>query len=328
MIITRTPFRVSFAGGGSDLKEFYLKHNGCVLSTSINKYMYITVHPSFNRYETSVKYSQTEIVKDIRDIRHPIVRQLFLDYQLSGLEITSTADVPSGTGLSTSSAFTVGLIHALNTFIGNFSSQEDVAARACRLEIDELGEPIGKQDQYGCAIGGIKFIRFLSDETVDVQPILLTRECKEKLSGNLLLFYTGLTHSAGDVLKEQSHNMTSDDEKYSYMVKMTQLAEEMKAALIKEDLSTFATILNDGWLLKRQLASKISNSFIDECYQKALDNGALGGKLLGAGGGGFLLLYCEKENQMRLRCALNNLVELPFDLENGGTKVIYIGDRT
>ena len=319
MIITRTPFRVSFAGGGSDLKEFYLNHTGCVLSTSINKYMYITVHPSFNRCETLVKYSQTEIVQDIRDIRHPIVRQLLLDYQLSGLEISSTADVPSGTGLSTSSAFTVGFIHALNTFIGNFSSQEEIAARACRLEIDELGEPIGKQDQYGCAIGGIKFIRFLSDETVDVQPILLTRKCKEKLSGNLLLFYTGLTHSAGDVLKEQSHNMMNDNEKYSYMVKMTHLAEEMKAALIKEDLLTFATILNEGWFLKR---------FIDECYQKALDNGALGGKLLGAGGGGFLLLYCEKENQMRLRCALNNLVELPFDLENGGTKVIYIGDRT
>ncbi|EEV21083.1 GHMP kinase, N-terminal domain protein [Treponema vincentii ATCC 35580] len=180
MIITRTPFRVSFAGGGSDLKEFYSQHTGCVLSTSINKYMYITVHPSFSRYETAIKYSQTEIVKNIRDIRHPIVRQLLLDYQLAGLEISSTADVPSGTGLSTSSAFTVGLIHALNTFVGNFSSQEDIAVRACRLEIDELGEPIGKQDQYGCAIGGIKFIRFLRDETVDVQPILLTQKCKKK----------------------------------------------------------------------------------------------------------------------------------------------------
>jgi len=327
MIITRTPFRVSFAGGGSDLASFYEKHEGCVVSTSINRYMYITIHPSFNREVTSVKYSQTENVKSVRDIKHPIVKQLLLDYKINGVEISSNADVPSGTGLSTSSAFTVGLINALNAFKGVLVSQEEIAARACKLEIDELGEPIGKQDQYGCAIGGLKYIRFLKDGTVDVEPIVLSRNRRQMLSENLLLFYTGLTHSAGDILSEQSKNVVSDKDKFENTLLMTELANKMRDALLHEDLSNFGEMLNEGWKLKRNLASKISNSVIDDYYMKAIDNGASGGKLLGAGGGGFLLMYCEKQNQERLRCALNDLVELPFDLENGGTKVIYIGDK-
>ncbi len=327
MIITRTPFRVSFAGGGSDLASFYEKHEGCVVSTSINRYMYITIHPSFNREVTSVKYSQTENVKSVRDIKHPIVKQLLLDYKINGVEISSNADVPFGTGLSTSSAFTVGLINALNAFKGVLVSQEEIAARACKLEIDELGEPIGKQDQYGCAIGGLKYIRFLKDGTVDVEPIVLSRNRRQMLSENLLLFYTGLTHSAGDILSEQSKNVVSDKDKFENTLLMTELANKMRDALLHEDLSNFGEMLNEGWKLKRNLASKISNSVIDDYYMKAIDNGASGGKLLGAGGGGFLLMYCEKQNQERLRCALNDLVELPFDLENGGTKVIYIGDK-
>lgn len=331
MIITRTPFRVSFAGGGSDLASFYEKapigHEACVVSTSINKYMYITIHPSFNGDITSIKYSQAENVKNVREIKHPIVKQLLLDYELSGVEISSTADVPSGTGLSTSSAFTVGLVNALNTFKGMYASQEDIAARACKLEIDELGEPIGKQDQYGCAIGGIKFMRFLPDGTVDVEPIVLSKSCHDELSRNLMLFYTGLTHSASEVLSEQSKNMISSEDKFNNVVAMTDLARDMKKALISENLSKFGEILNEGWQLKRKVASKITNPLIDEYYQKALDSGASGGKLLGAGGGGFLCFYCEKEKQEKLRCALNDLVELPFDLESGGTKVIYIGSR-
>lgn len=327
MIITRTPFRVSFAGGGSDLPSFYTQHEGCVLSTSINKYMYVSIHPTFNRSETVIKYSKTEITTDVRQINHPIARQLLLDYNLSGVEISSNSDIPSGTGLSTSSAFTVGLINALNAFKGKYASQEAIAAQACEVEITKLGEPIGKQDQYGTAVGGMKFIRFLKDGTVDVEPIVVKNSIKRELDDNLLLFYTGLTHSAGAILKEQNANVVTAEDKFKGMVRMTELAYEMRDALVRGDLSRFGDILNENWILKRSMASTISNGLVDKYYDIAMQNGALGGKLLGAGGGGFLLFYCEKEKQARLRSALSDLVELPFNMETGGTKVIYVGDK-
>lgn len=327
MIITRTPFRVSFAGGGSDLPGFYRRHEGCVLSTSISKYMYISIHPTFSRRETCIKYSRTEIVEDVRKIQHPIARQLLLDHKVSGVEVVSTADIPSGTGLSTSSAYTVGLINALNAFEGKYASQEKIAARACEVEIDKLGEPIGKQDQYGTAVGGIKFIRFLPDDTVEVEPVLMSPAAKRALDENLLLFYTGLTHSAGEILKEQNKNVASEQQKFDNMVQMTELAREMRQALVNSDLTRFGEILNENWLLKRELAPGISNGTVDKYYEIAMRSGALGGKLLGAGGGGFLLFYCPKEHQPRLRSALSDLVELPFQMETGGTKVIYVGDK-
>ena len=327
MIITRTPFRISFAGGGSDLPSFYHRHEGCVLSTSINKYMYVSIHPTFNRLDTVVKYSKTEIVNDIRKIRHPIARQLLLDHKLEGVEIVSTADIPSGTGLSTSSAYTVGLIHALHAFKGKYCSQERIAKEACKLEIEELGEPIGKQDQYGTAVGGIKLIRFKRDDSVEVEPLVLKRSTIRQLDRNLLLFYTGLTHSAGQILKEQNANVVSEDAKFKNLVKMTELAYELRDSLTTNKLDDFGRILNENWLLKRQLASSISNDTVEKYYQIAMENGALGGKLLGAGGGGFLLFYCPEEKQPRLRAALSDLVELPFSLENSGTKVIYIGEK-
>lgn len=327
MIITRTPFRVSFVGGGSDLASFYRRHEGCVLSTTINKYMYVVIHPTFNRDETIVKYNKTEIVRNCREIQHPIARQLLLDHQIDGVEIVSTADIPSGTGLSTSSAYTVGLIHALYAYQGKYCSQERIAREACETEIEKLGEPIGKQDQYGTAIGGLKIIRFLKDDTVEVEPLTLRRTLREALDENLLLFYTGMTHSAGEILKEQSANVTSEEDKYRNLVRMTELVYELREALSEENLDRFGEILHENWLLKRQLASKVSNGAIDKYYDLALANGALGGKLLGAGGGGFLLFYCPKENQPRLRSALYNLVELPFHMEQSGTKVIYIGEK-
>lgn len=327
MIITRTPFRVSFAGGGSDLPGFYHRHEGCVLSTSISKYMYISIHPTFNRRETCIKYSRTEIVEDVRKIQHPIARQLLLDHKVSGVEVVSTADIPSGTGLSTSSAYTVGLINALNAFEGRYASQEKIAAQACETEIDKLGEPIGKQDQYGTAVGGIKFIRFLPDDTVEVEPLLMSPASKRELDENLLLFYTGLTHSAGEILKEQNKNVASEQQKFDNMVQMTELAREMREALVGGNLARFGEILNENWLLKRQLAPGISNGTVDKYYELAMRSGALGGKLLGAGGGGFLLFYCPKERQPHLRSTLSDLVELPFQMETGGTKVIYVGDK-
>ena len=327
MIITRTPFRVSFAGGGSDLPSFYRKHEGCVLSTSINKYMYVSIHPTFDRKITSIKYSKAENVEDVRQIQHPIARQLLLDYKVSGVEINSIADVPSGTGLSSSSAYTVGLINLLKAYTGKYASQAKMAEEACRVEINKLGEPIGKQDQYGTAIGGLKFIRFLSDDTVDVEPVIMRPKTRQKLDKNLLLFYTGLTHSAGEILKEQSKNMVDDDKKFENMVKMTDLTKEMYRVLLQDDLNRFGEILHENWKLKREMTSGISNPLVDKYYDIAMNAGAKGGKLLGAGGGGFLLFYCEKCNQDRLRSALSDLVELPFSMENGGTKVIYVGEK-
>ncbi len=327
MIITRTPFRVSFAGGGSDLPSFYRRHEGCVLSMTINKYMYVSIHPTFNRDETVVKYSQTEIVRDVRAVQHPIARQLLLDYGIDGVEIVSTADVPAGTGLSTSSAYTVGLIHALNAFRGKLCSQERIAREACELEIEKLGEPIGKQDQYGTAVGGLKFIRFKSDDSVEVEPLAVSRQKLSELEGNLLLFYTGLTHSAGEILQEQNKNVAGEDKKFQNLVKMTELAYELREAVVAGKLDDFGRILNENWLLKRELASQISNDKIGKYYDLAMANGALGGKLLGAGGGGFLLFYCPKEKQKRLRSALSDLWELPFAMESSGTKIIYVGDK-
>lgn len=327
MIITRTPFRVSFVGGGSDLPSFYHRHEGAVLSTSINKYMYVTIHPSFSKNETVVKYSKTEIVNDVHKLQHPIARQLLLDHEIEGCEIVSTADVPSGTGLSTSSAYTVGLIHALYAYQGKYCSQERIAAEACRLEIEELGEPIGKQDQYGTAIGGLKIIRFLQNDSVEVDPIVVSRSVQKKLNDNLLLFYTGLTHSAGEILKEQSKNVVSEEDKFNSLVKMTGLVYDMRDAISSGNLDDFGAILNENWQLKRSLTSSISNDFIDKYYEIAMKNGALGGKLLGAGGGGFLLFYCPQEKQLRLKAALSDLLLMPFDLENSGTKVVYVGNK-
>ncbi len=327
MIITRTPFRISFVGGGSDLPNFYHRHEGAVLSSSINKYMYVTIHPSFSRGETVIKYSRTETVSDVHKLRHPIARQLLLDHGIEGCEIVSTADVPSGTGLSTSSAYTVGLVHALYAYEGKYCSQERIAAEACRLEIEELGEPIGKQDQYGTAVGGLKVIRFLPDDSVEVDPVVVSRAVQKELNENLLLFYTGLTHNAGEILREQDKNVVSESDKFNTLVKMTSLVYDMRDALSAGRLDDFGAILNENWQLKRSLTVAISNDFIDRYYDIAMQNGALGGKLLGAGGGGFLLFYCPKEKQLRLKAALSDLVTLPFDLENSGTKVVYVGNK-
>ena len=328
MIITRTPFRVSFAGGGSDIGSFYHRHEGCVVSTSINKYMYVMIHPSFNKLTTSIKYSRTEIADRVQDIKHPIARQVLLDYGVSGVEITSTADVPSGTGLSTSSAYTVGLIQAMNAYTGKYESQEKVAAKACEVEIEKLGEPIGKQDQYGTAVGGLKMIRFLKNETVEVEQLVMAEDAYRALNDNLVLFYTGLTHSAGEILKDQNKNVASAEEKFRNVVQMTELAYALKEALCQSNIDTFGQILHKGWMLKKELTGAISSNQIDRYYQRAMEAGALGCKLLGAGGGGFLLFYCEKDKQKRLRSAMSDLVELPFSMENGGTKVIYVGDKT
>ena len=325
MIITKTPFRVSFCGGGSDMANFYEKYGGCVLSTSINKYCYISIHPYFNDKQTLLKYSENELVDEIDQIKHSIFRQVLKDMHIHGVEITSTADIPGGTGLGSSSTFTVGLLNTLSCYKGKFVSKDKLAKLACEVEIEKLGNPIGKQDQYGAALGGLNYIKFNQDGSVSHEPILMEGKTYKKLQKNLLMFYTGTTRSANTILAEQTKNITSED-KAKNLLKMCGLAKDMKVALENNDISSFGKILDEGWQLKKELASGIANPAIDEAYKIAMKNGALGGKLLGAGGGGFLLFYCEEEKQEQLKKALG-LRELDFTFERDGTSVIYIGDK-
>ena len=325
MIITKTPFRVSFCGGGSDMANFYEKYGGCVLSTSINKYCYISIHPYFNENQTLLKYSENELVDSPDQIKHRIFRQVLTDMGIHGVEISSTADIPGGTGLGSSSTFTVGLLNTLNCYKGKFVSKDKLAKLACEVEIEKLGNPIGKQDQYGAALGGLNFIKFNQDGSVSHEPILMEGKTYKELQKNLLMFYTGTTRSANTILAEQTKNITSED-KARNLLKMCGLAKDMKVALENNDISSFGKILDEGWQLKKELASGIANPAIDEAYEIAMKNGALGGKLLGAGGGGFLLFYCEEEKQEQLKKAIG-LRELDFSFERDGTSIVYIGDK-
>lgn len=325
MIITKTPFRVSFCGGGSDMAAFYRQYGGCVLSTTINRYMYLTIHPYFDENKTMLRYSQTELVNDIRDIRHSIFRQILNDMDIGGVEISSTADIPSGTGLGSSSAFTVGLLHTLYCYKSKYISKNDLAAEACVVEIEKLGNPIGKQDQYATSCGGLNFIEFNRDDTVRVSPIIMDSETKDALQENLMMFYTGITHDANAILAEQKKNISAED-KAENLIQMCNLARDMKIALESNELSDFGEILNEGWIRKKELASGVTNPKIDELYECAIANGASGGKLLGAGGGGFLLFYCEKYKQKKLEEALG-LKRFPFRFEHDGTSVVHIGNK-
>lgn len=326
MIITRTPFRVSFAGGGSDISSFYEKHEGCVLSTSINKYMYISVHPSFDARQTVLKYSQTEIVDDVDKIEHRYFKEVLQRLNLQGIEIVSTADVPAGTGLGSSSSFTVGLLHSLYSYKGKFVSKERMAQEACEIEIDCLKNPIGKQDQYAAAYGGLNFYQFKKDGSVVVEPVIMKHGMMEKLEKNLMMFYTGQLHSASDILREQKGNITSG-EKEKNQLKMCELARTLRDELHHNNIDVLGEILHEGWILKRTLASGISNPLIDEYYETAVKNGAIGGKLLGAGGGGFLLFYVPEEKQNAVKEKIG-LPQLPMAFDRQGSAVIYVGDKT
>lgn len=325
MIITKTPFRISFAGGGSDMADFYRKYGGCVLSTTINRYMYLSLHPYFDNKKTALKYSQTEVVSDLNEINHTIFRAVLNDKKIEGVEISSTADVPSGTGLGSSSSFTVGLLHTLYCYKGKYVSKAKLAEEACGVEIEKIGSPIGKQDQYAAAFGGLNFISFHQDDTVSVEPVITMAETLHNLQENLVMFYTGITHDANKILAEQKKNITKQD-KTKNLIQMCQLARDMKHSLENNVLSDFGAILNEGWQRKRELSGGISNPKIDELYETALQNGATGGKLLGAGGGGFLIFYCPKDKQERLKNQLR-LKPFPFSFEHDGSSVVYIGDK-
>lgn len=323
MIISRTPFRISFAGGGSDLKEYYLEHGGAVLSVTIDKYIYLSMHPYFNDNKYLLKYSNIELVDNVDSIQHRIIKQVFKDYGIKGVDFNSSADIPSGTGLGSSSSFTSGLINLCNAYLGKYVSKEDIANEACKTEIIKLGEPIGKQDQYACTYGGLNFIEFQENEKVSVEKIKLNPSCFNELENNMLMFYLGVTRKASDILTEQKKNTLQDQGKVQNLHKMVGLAHDLKKELLSNNIDAMGEILHTGWIYKKELASNISNGEIDIYYEKAIKAGALGGKLLGAGGGGFLLFYVKPEQQQQVRQALSNLYELTFNFDNTGTKIIF-----
>lgn len=328
MIITRTPLRISFCGGGTDLPSYYLKQPGAVVSTATNKYVYITVNrlsPYF-KHGILLKYSRTELVDSVDEIQHPIIREAMkIAGVVDRVEITSMADIPAGTGLGSSSAFAVSLLHALHTFKGRYVSAGQLALEACDIEINRLGDPIGKQDQYIAAYGGICHIRFNPDETVFVNPVICSHETKKALEENLLMFYTGTTRRAGEILEVQK---AKTEKKMEVLGRMKDLCSDALEVLRQgRSLTMFGEILHEGWLLKRSLVDAISNDSINEYYEMARQAGAIGGKLLGAGGGGFLLFYAEKQNHGRVREVLKDLQELPFFFEPQGSKVIYVSDE-
>lgn len=321
MIITRAPFRVSFCGGGSDLPSFYERYGGCVLSTTIRKYMYLTIHNYFEKDQIVLKYSKTENVHDFSEIDHRIFKQCLTDFALKGVEISSMADIPAGTGLGSSSTFTVALLQLLYTYTGQYVSKYKLAKEACAVEIDKLGEPIGKQDQFAAAFGGLRFYEFMPNGFVQVEPVIMTPDSYDKLEKNLMMFYLGGVHSASAILKEQSQNIRSVD-KAEVQKKMCGTARTLKEELQKNNIDAMGDLLHENWMLKRSLAAGISNPFIDETYDKAMKAGATGGKLLGAGGAGFMLFYVPREKQASVRTALDDLREMEFEMDNSGASIV------
>ena len=325
MIITQTPLRISFAGGGTDFKDYYVRAGGGVLSTAIDKYIYVIVKERFDN-NIRLGYSRTELVDRVDQLEHELAREALRRTGVeTGVEISTMADIPSeGSGLGSSSAVTVGLLHALYTYQGCLVTPDQLAREACEIEIDVLGKPIGKQDQYIAAFGGMRRIEFNADETVDVSSVPMTDERRRRFGESLLLFYTGITRKADVILSKQKENI---DSKIATLDALKAQTDEIYDALTGANINRVGRILDEGWKHKRQLADKISNSEIDTLYDAALDAGAIGGKIAGAGGGGFLLLYCPPDRQEAVRATLTQMRELPFALERDGTKVIFNARR-
>jgi D-glycero-alpha-D-manno-heptose-7-phosphate kinase len=321
MVITQTPLRISFVGGGTDFPDFYSKAGGCVLSSAIDKYVYVIVKERFDE-KIYINYSQKEIVDSVAEIQHGLVREAMRKTGVEqGVEITTLADIPSeGCGLGSSSSITVGLLNALYSYQGKLVTAETLASEACEIEIDILGSPIGKQDQYIAAYGNTHLFHFNPDGKVIVEKIELPEEKRRRFCSNLLLFYTNSTRSSATILSQQKKNI---DRRMDVLTNMRDQVGEFKRCLTNFDFNRAGEILHRGWMEKKKLTDNISNGRIDELYEKALAAGAIGGKISGAGGGGFLLLYCPMEKQDRLREALSDLRELPFHFERDGSKVIF-----
>lgn len=323
MIVSKTPLRMSFVGGGSDLPAFYRDELGAVLSTSINKYMYICVNKKFDG-RIRVSYTRTEDVEQRQQIEHPLVREALALVGIDGgVEIASMADIPSrGSGLGSSSAYTVGLLNALYAYRNQFASKELLASQACEIEINRCGEPIGKQDQYAAAYGGLNLIRFHPDDSVSVDPVICKPSLLQVLEDSTLVFFTGRTRSASAVLANQSEAMKTADRRL-LMRRMVQLAFEMKDQLETGTLEHYGEILDENWRLKVQLAKGITDPQIDEWYAKGIANGALGGKLLGAGNGGFMMFFAPKERHAQITSNLHDLEPLKFRFDHSGAQIVF-----
>jgi D-glycero-alpha-D-manno-heptose-7-phosphate kinase len=324
MIISRTPLRMSFVGGGSDLPSFYRKYGGAVISTAINKYIYINVNSKFDS-GIRLAYSKTEEVSNVEEIDHKLVKASLNYLGINGgLEITSIADIPSqGTGLGSSSSFTVGLLHALNAYQGKYISNEQLGIDSCKIEIDVCKEPIGKQDQYAASFGGFNLIEFKKDDTVVVSPIICQNETIKEIESNILVFYTGITRSASGILKEQSESVSKDDNKHNSLIKMVELTYQLYKELQNNNCKAFGEILHENWLLKKSISNNISLPFIDECYDEAISAGAIGGKILGAGSGGFLMIYAPKEHHTKIINKLSKLRLINIRFEPLGSRIIF-----
>ena len=327
MIISRTPLRVSFFGGGSDLPAYYRRHGGAVLSTAIDKSVYVTISRKFDD-AVRVSYSRTEEVASAAEVEHPLVREslglLGID---GGVEITSIADIPArGTGLGSSSAFTVGLLNALHAYQGRHAPAARLAEESCEIELERCGEPIGKQDQYAAAFGGFNYIRFHPDDRVEVTKMVCPTEVTAELQRRLLFFYTGVTRSASSLLGEQSAAVAKPGAAASATGELTCLAAQAFEAVCQGDIDPLGPMLDTAWRLKKGLTAGVSNGVIDAAYDAARTAGAEGGKLLGAGGGGFLMFFAPPERHDAIRTALGGLRETPFRFAPQGSSIIFVHD--
>ena len=325
MIITQTPLRISFAGGGTDMKDYYAQSGGAVISSAIDKYIYVVIKERFDR-KIRVGYTRTEMVDTVDQIEHELVRECMrLTGITGGVEIATMADIPSeGSGLGSSSTVTVGLLNAMYAYQGVLVTAETLAAQACQIEIETLGKPIGKQDQYIAAYGNLRRFEFKADESVTTHLVDFSDEKRRRFGECLMLFYTGITRQADVILSEQKANV---ENKRGFLDQIKGQVSEVETALTDGNQNKVGRLMQLGWEWKKQMAGRISSAAIDDLYERALDAGATGGKIAGAGGGGFLLLYCPPDRQANVREVLAEMKELPFSLERDGTKVIFNARR-
>ena len=323
MIISKTPFRISFVGGGTDIQDYYKLDYGAVVSSTINKYLYITVNKRFDD-DIRISYSKTEIVKSVDEIQHDLCRECLKTVGIyQGIEITSISDIPSGTGLASSSVYTVGLLNALYSYVGQQKSARELADIACDIEINKLGHPIGKQDQYAVAFGGLNYFRFNKDESVDIENIKLSVRDLNIMKNKLMLFYTGINRSANNILVDQKCNISN---RIDALNNIKYLADNLKYELQNNGFNIkFGKSIQEGWKYKRELSNKISNDSLESLCSTILDSGAVGCKILGAGGGGFILVYSDEEFQDNIR-QKTNLKEIDFRFTDIGSRIVYFGE--
>jgi D-glycero-alpha-D-manno-heptose-7-phosphate kinase len=327
MIVSRAPLRMSFVGGGSDLPSYYRQKGGAVLSTSVDKYMYVTINKKFDN-DIRLSYSITENESSIQQIKHPIVRNTLelLGIQ-GGVEITSISEIPSqGSGLGSSSTYTVALLHALHAYKDEDVSKEELGRLSSYIEIDLCGDRIGKQDQYAAAFGGLNLIEFNEDDSVVVSPVICKPETIKKMEESIIVFYTDRTRSASTLLSKQSDNMKQAD-KRELMSNMVSLAYDMRSLLENDDVESLGELLDKNWQLKRQMTVGISDPQIDDWYSKGKLAGATGGKILGAGNGGFMMFFAPKEKHDNITKTMKGLRRVPFSFDNGGSKIVFSDQR-